>query len=115
VTVTDEQPAAASRDEAETLARCHAVLARATEHAWKTGGSRVTTAINALRKELRAAENRVYLRDLLAANQPAAAILIEQAAGSANVSCADAAREHLISTIRRECGDSEASYVGGDE
>jgi len=67
-------------------------LGRAQEHAWITGGLRVVSAMALLET-----------------------VLADPDRDSLTVLAIEAATENLIITIRRECGDDEADYVGGAE
>jgi len=90
--------------EAAVIARCYAVLARARERAWATGGGCVVFAMAVLRQAL-----KDYARTVCGPHASSGDVAV-------TVLCAETAAEHLITIIRRDCGDDEAAHVAeGDE
>ena len=81
-------------EHAAIITRCRAILARAKERAWATGGWPVINAIAVLDAQL---DDH------------------DRAPCGLAVHAAEITAEHLIAVIERECPGDEAGYVEGDE
>ena len=94
MTAHAEQFTITDQDRHATIGRCYAILARTRRQSWQASGC-VVFAMAVLRRAL-----KDYARAVCGSGDTAAAVLV-----------AETAAEHLITIIRRDCGDDEAAYV----